>query len=134
MTTNIAHDANLARLDYLHELAAADREVKRALRRLEQTVAPVRHDTSVRPAGPADRPTLERLAALDSSAVPAGEVLIAEIDGEHVAAIEVATGSTIADPFRRTAAAVELLVSRAAHLREGTAPARRRLRLAYRAA
>ena len=92
---------------------------------------------SIHPATASDRPAVERLAALDSAAVPAGEVLIAEVGGEPVAAIEVATGSTVADPFRRTAGPVDLLTVRARHLLEAEATTRRRfprLRSAYRAA
>ena len=77
---------------------------------------------------------LERLAALDSAPAPVGDVLLAEVDHAAVAAIELAGGATIADPFRPTAELVELLGLHAAALR--AAPTRRRLRLrpAYRVA
>src|SRR4051794_23668877 len=67
----------------------------------------------IRAARGSDGAGLERLAALDSAAVPAGALLVAESDGELVAALAPATGERIADPFRRTAALVELLAVRA---------------------
>lgn len=72
---------------------------------------------TVRLAGPADRPALERLAGRDSASVPDGETMIAVVDGEVRAAIAVACGAVIADPFRPTAELVELLRLRAAQLR-----------------
>jgi hypothetical protein len=63
----------------------------------------LRHATS------ADEAALGRLAALDSSRVPSGELLVAELDGELVAALSVDTGAAIADPFRHTAAIVDSL-------------------------
>jgi hypothetical protein len=92
---------------------------------------------TIRRAADADRHALERLAALDSARPPAGETLVAEAGGEQQAAIEVATGATIADPFRPTAHLVELLELRAAGLRRSTATPRRPrlgLRSALRAA
>jgi hypothetical protein len=56
---------------------------------------------------------MRRLAQLDSSAALTGRPLIAEIDGEAVAAHSPEEGRTIANPFRHTAAAVELLEARA---------------------
>lgn len=94
-------------------------------------------DIAVRYATEADGPALERLAALDSAPVPSGEVLVAKVGGEVQSAIEVATGTTIADPFRRTAHLVDLLGVRAAGLRGGASsrrPLRSRLTAAYRAA
>ena len=71
----------------------------------------------IRPAGGSDDAALRRLAALDSSRVPHGDLLIAETDGALVAAHSPATGATIADPFRHTAGVVELLQLRGALLR-----------------
>ena len=72
---------------------------------------------TLRLAGPADGPALERLAGRDSARVPEGEVVIAMVDGELRAAIAVACGTVVADPFRQTAELVELLGLRAAQLR-----------------
>ncbi len=71
----------------------------------------------IRSARSSDDSTLWRLAALDSAPVPSGEVLVAEEDGELVAAMPVAGGAAIADPFSSTAEAVELLELRATQLR-----------------
>ncbi len=78
---------------------------------------------TIRPAFPDDREALERLAQLDSSPVPDGALLLAEVDGAIVAALSIEGGIAIADPFRPTAALVALLAQRAAQLR---APRRRR--------
>jgi hypothetical protein len=48
--------------------------------------------------------------------VPPGPLLLAEIDGEPWAAIALDGGRPIADPFRPTAALVDLLRRRAAQL------------------
>ena len=89
---------------------------------------------TIRRAADADRRALERLAALDSARPPVGETLVAEAGGEQQAAIEVATGAVVADPFRPTAHLVELLELRAAGLRLGSAAAARRPRLGWRSA
>jgi hypothetical protein len=56
---------------------------------------------------------LLRLAALDSAPAPRGPVLVADVDGEIVAAHSLARERSIADPFRRTADVRELLELRA---------------------
>ena len=71
----------------------------------------------IRAARGSDGPALRRLAELDSSEVPAGDVLIAEAGGEVVAALSVDTGARVADPFRHTADVVDLLAYRARRLR-----------------
>jgi hypothetical protein len=68
---------------------------------------------TIRAAFPDDAPAVARLAALDSARVPAGPLLLAEIDGEPWAAIDLRSGKAVADPFRPTAALVELLRLRA---------------------
>jgi hypothetical protein len=91
--------------------------------------APFTPAIAIRRATEVDRPAIDRLAALDSTTAPSGEILIAEVDHEPQAAIQVATGATIADPFHRTAHLVELLSLRAAGLRTVTrTPRRLRLR------
>jgi len=64
-----------------------------------------------------DEPALRRLAELDSRRVPAGEVLVAAVGGELVAALSVDGTAAIADPFRPTLGLVRLLGVRAAQLR-----------------
>ena len=63
----------------------------------------------IRRATPADDHTVRRLAALDSARVPRGSVLIAQVGDEPRAAIEVGTGTVVADPFRPTGNLAELL-------------------------
>jgi hypothetical protein len=64
---------------------------------------------TIRPADLADLAGLDRLAALDSSSAPTGDVLVAEVGGELWAAVEVETGAAIADPFRPSGDLVTLL-------------------------
>jgi hypothetical protein len=64
---------------------------------------------TIRPADLADLAGLDRLAALDSSSAPTGDVLVAEVGGELWAAVEVETGAAIADPFRPSGELVTLL-------------------------
>jgi len=59
-----------------------------------------------------DANALDRLAALDGVRRPAGELMLAEVDGEILAAVPVEGGRAIADPFRPTADLVDLLRSR----------------------
>jgi hypothetical protein len=95
-----------------------------------KTVAPVETDVTIRLAAPADDEALARLAELDSRPVPAGYVLVAEVGGELRAAVPVAGGEPVADPFHPTAALTSLLALRARQLRGGglepVVPARRR--------
>jgi hypothetical protein len=83
----------------------------------------------IRAARGSDGPALRRLAALDSSVVPAGELLVAEADGDLVAARALTSGAVIADPFRPTADVVALLALRSAAVH---VPARRSRTLAKR--
>jgi hypothetical protein len=92
---------------------------------------------TIRAAVPADEAALRRLAQLDSAAPPQGPVVVAEVDGGLLAAISLADGRTVADPFAPTAELVAMLQVRAAQL---AAPAhgarrwRRRRRVLARAA
>jgi hypothetical protein len=81
---------------------------------------------TVRFATPADSRGLDRLAALDSGRVPTGPTLVAEVDGELVAALALGRGRALADPFRRSAELVSLLELREAQLRGGGRTGRRR--------
>jgi hypothetical protein len=71
----------------------------------------------IRPAYPDDHAALERLARLDSQRPfigRGGPALVAERDGRILAALSVADGRAIADPFAPTADLVALLRLRAA--------------------
>jgi hypothetical protein len=74
---------------------------------------------TIRHAIAADEADLRRLAALDSSRVPSGGLLVAELDGRLVAALSTDTGAAIADPFEHTAA---ILASMRAQVRATRAP------------
>ena len=69
---------------------------------------------TIRPAAAHDAPRLAALAILDSAALPAGPVVVAEVDGELRAAVSQADGRAIADPFHPTLDLVELLRARIA--------------------
>ena len=71
----------------------------------------------IRAARGSDGPALARLAILDSAEVPAGELTVAETDGELVAAMALRSGDRIADPFHQTADVVALLELQAARRR-----------------
>lgn len=74
-------------------------------------------EITVRLADHTDTRALLTLAALDSAQVPAGALVIAESDGELVAAVPVEGGRAIADPFLGTSLIVEMLELRAAQIR-----------------
>jgi hypothetical protein len=79
---------------------------------------------TIRFASGGDADDLARLAALDSSRVPDGALLVAFVDGELWAAVAIGRDAAIADPFRPSGPVVELLRARARQLVAG--PRRRR--------
>lgn len=92
-------------------------------------LAPNAAGVTIREATGDDHEALARLAQLDSTR-PLGNpefrernpgvILIAEVHGELRAAYSLSEGRTIADPFRRTAELIDLLMLRANHLNGGT--------------
>lgn len=76
----------------------------------------------IRLARPDDQFSLQALAELDSKEVPGGATLIAEQRGRPVAALSMANGEAIADPFVPTREILELLRLRASQLRPRLAP------------
>jgi hypothetical protein len=72
---------------------------------------------NIRQLGGDDLAAVERLAQLDSQRLPEGPLLGAEIEGRLLAAISLASGESVADPFSRTAELRALLELRAAQLR-----------------
>jgi hypothetical protein len=76
-------------------------------------VAPV----VIRLAARSDTRAIERLAVLDDHELPHGERLVGELEGRIVAALEVRSGRSIADPFVPTQGVLELLGLRAAQVR-----------------
>jgi hypothetical protein len=97
----------------------------------------------IRPAqGIEDTVALRSLAELDSKKIADGPALLAEVDGEARAALSLADGRIVADPFHPTADLATLLRARAnggerhsSRLLSGlaavTTPAERRLRHAF---
>jgi hypothetical protein len=75
-----------------------------------------RPDITIRLASEPDAAKLRTLAELDSRPMPSGRVLIAELDGRLTAAVDLDRRGVIADPFRRTADLVALLLMRADQL------------------
>jgi hypothetical protein len=71
----------------------------------------------IRYARPADGPALLRLAALADRRLPDEPLLLAEADGEVVAAAPAAGGEVVSDPFRVTLDVAELLRLRSSQLR-----------------
>src|SRR6185437_7570872 len=79
---------------------------------------PVAREKSVtlRLGAPADEGPLARLAALDSSKPPAHPVLLAEVNGQLLAALAVSDGTVVANPFHPSVDVIELLRARARQL------------------
>ena len=85
---------------------------------------------TIRRAYPDDADALARLAVLDCRPLPAGDLLVGEVNGTPWATVSISTGAGIADPFRPSAGIVRLLEIRAAQLNAvAGADHRRRLRL-----
>jgi hypothetical protein len=85
----------------------------------------------VRLARDADGPVLERLTQLEGRELPAGTTLLAERRGEVLAAVALAGGEPIADPFRPTADLVVLLLASRTALQGERGRGNRRRRLAF---
>ena len=83
----------------------------------------------IRAAGAGDEAALARLAALEGVRPFDGNgALVAEENGEVLAAVSLDGDAPVADPFRPTAELVELLQLRLTHLHGGRSPGRRLLR------
>jgi hypothetical protein len=121
MTSQLSHEASLVHVHEMH--ARPDR--RRAATSREEITMPATQSIAIRRATEADRTAVERLAGLDSSPAPSGDLLLAAVDDEPLAAIELETGKVVADPFRPTADLVALLSLRANSLREPARTARR---------
>lgn len=75
-------------------------------------------DVELRLCRVADDPQLERLAELSERPLPYGRLVIAATRGQIVAALPLAGGPALRDPFARTAHLMPLLELRAAQLRD----------------
>jgi hypothetical protein len=113
-----------ARVDDLRRAAAAP---SRPRRRHAQR-PPAQEHVTLRFGGPDDARQLARLAALDSARPLDLPVLLAEVNGQLLAALALSDGSVVADPFHPTEDLIELLRARARHL-GGNADVERRGRV-----
>jgi hypothetical protein len=81
---------------------------------------------SIRPFADSDARAVREVAQRDSSMVPAGMLLVAEVGGQVRAVLSLHNGDVVADPFAPSAAVVDLLRTRARQLTGGPPPRRRR--------
>ena len=86
---------------------------------------------TIRSATAADTAALTRLAALDSSEIPTCDIFLAEQDERLIAAVSARDGAAIADPFTRSADAVEILRRRARQVTGARVQPRRRFALLH---
>ena len=104
----------------LNSLIAATREqeLSRAARsgRLRRASRSGAARIELRFAAPADSAAISRIAALDSKPRPQRPTLVAEVDGEIVAATPVAGGPAVADPFTPTQRSEERRVGKECRL------------------
>jgi hypothetical protein len=99
----------------------------RLTERGDRPEARLRDPVTVRFAVAGDACEVKRLAELDSASRPADPLLIGERSGQPIAALSLADGAIVANPFVASADVVALLRLRARQLRG--APGRRRRRL-----
>jgi hypothetical protein len=79
----------------------------------------------LRAANPGDAVALCELAELDEAPQLDGEVLLATVEGEAIAAMSLRDGRVVSNPFVATTDAVALLRLRARHLSRRAKPRRR---------
>ena len=87
------------------------------LRRRRERAGDALNAITIRPAAGKDAAAIAILALLDGQRLLAGSRLVAEADGRILAAAEIASGRTVADPFEPTAAVAQLVALRAQQLR-----------------
>jgi hypothetical protein len=111
-----------ARLADMRRAAEAARQARPASTDLAGSPVTLRFCSS------ADQRALADLVALDCATAPTEPVLLAEVDGRVRAALSLADGAVVADPFYPTVVLIELLHARARQL-HGFGASRRRHRL-----
>lgn len=113
MATSLNRLAASEHIADLHRAAnapgAARPRLRRRRRRSAAAVSGTRPVAAVRFAHPDEAGALRRLAELDDAANLAGEILVATIDADVVAALSLDDGRVVANPFVLTSDAVELL-------------------------
>src|SRR4051812_47018174 len=85
---------------------------------MSATTSNISNGVTIRWALPSDLQALERVAALDSTKLPAGPLLVAAVEGQIWAAMSVLDEVSIADPFVPSGDLVGLLRTRASQLRD----------------
>jgi hypothetical protein len=111
------------RIDLLHERShQLELDVRRThlLAGRSRPVPPTAEAVALRLCSVHDDAALERLAVLEGRPVPRGSFVLAEVDGTVVAALPLAGGAVLADPFRPTAHLLPLLRLRASQLERAT--------------
>lgn len=112
-----------------HVAATSARAARRASKqRSAATATAFAGNAVLRRAVAQDSVAIARLAELDGAANPTGEMVVAEVDDQIVAAVPLRGGRAIADPFRPTAGLVALLRDRARLLTGAGTRNRRTLR------
>ncbi|MDX6582721.1 MAG: hypothetical protein QOI10_1905 [Solirubrobacterales bacterium] len=112
---NMAEQRNKELRDYAQARRLAGR------RRRTRTAPPASgllEQVSIRRLGDADGEALKALAGRDSSPVPGGELLGAELSGRLIAVVSITSGQSVADPFTPTTEVRSLLELRAAQVRD----------------
>jgi hypothetical protein len=105
------------RMDLIHEREHALGQALRRARLLDELAAkPSEEAVALRLCSVHDDEALERLAVLEGRPSPRGRYVLAEVDGEVVAALPLAGGKPLSDPFRPTAHLLPLLRLRASQL------------------
>ena len=93
---------------------------------------PTSADVVIRYARPDEADPLATLAQLDSSPVPRGDVIVADVQGELWAAVSLDDGHAVANPFRPSGELTFRLSERARALRGAGRDPRRRPRGGWR--
>jgi hypothetical protein len=99
------------RIDTLRE--AARRQVRPQVAQRTET-----SEIELRLCRASDDPALERLAALAERPIPFGRLVVALVNGSLVAALPLAGGCALRDPFAKTIHLLPLLELRARQLRQ----------------
>ena len=86
---------------------------------------------TIRLAAEDDTLALRRLAQLDGSRLPDGELLLAEVEGEIRAALRVTDSAYVADPFYPSAELVGMLDTRAKRIRRQEISRGERIRMRF---
>ena len=89
-------------------------------------ILPDKMSLTIRRATADDAPAVARLATLDGSRAPRGDLLVADVAGELWAAVSLGDFHVVADPFRPSGELAFLLLERARQVRHAQRPRRRR--------